>query len=115
MENWNKDFEDPWEPMTGESRSSCSLLNGHQRPTEAWLNGSQGRLWIPQASLAPPAKGGQGPAQAFRPCPIPQVSLLSPLGSQAPVSSHSSQLTPDQPLPQPPQPWDQLHPGTLVM
>lgn len=77
MENWSMGFEDPWESITGESRSGCSLLNGHQRSTQPWLNGSQGRLWIPQVL----SLGGQGRPRACislsaLPCP-PSLLLVT--------------------------------------
>lgn len=37
----------------GESRSGCSLLSGHQRSTQAWLNGPQGQALSPRIWLSP--------------------------------------------------------------
>lgn len=54
-------------------RSGCSLLSGHQRSTQAWLNGPQGQALGPRTRLSPRAHlwslGGPEPAQAFVPCP----------------------------------------------
>lgn len=44
--------------MKGERRSGCSLLNGQQRSTQAWLNGSQGQpLDTASVSYLPEAEG----------------------------------------------------------
>lgn len=86
----------------GESRSGCSLLSGHQRSTQAWLNGPQGqalgpRIWLSPKLVSPWPRACTVLCTLSSPRRLP---LLTPWLATRPVRL----------LPRPPQPSTHTHP-----